>query len=101
MSQKPGVEMNPSLGAHCETLMGGRGPQQTMALGFSSMSSVWGLDHLQWQREWECQTPQTIPSAAACWGPGPPGNLEHAHHFQLSSEEGWLFHTGRRSGFIS
>lgn len=41
MCQKPGVEMNLSLGAHCETPVGERGPQQTMALGFSFMSSVW------------------------------------------------------------
>lgn len=42
MYQKLGVEMNPSLGAHRETPMGERAPQQMAAFRFSSMSSVWG-----------------------------------------------------------
>lgn len=40
--------------------------------------------------------PQTILGAGACWG-----RLAHLGVWNvLTTEEGWFFHTGRRSGFI-
>lgn len=60
--------MNLSLGAHCETPVGERGSQQTMALAFFFHEQCLGLGIVAVAEGMAMSNPQTILSAGACWG---------------------------------